>query len=48
MVSTFMPNVQLEEPARGDDIWDTPMNNNTGAIDLNRLRRHNPATKISP
>jgi hypothetical protein len=26
MASTFTPNIQLEEPARGDDVgtWDTP------------------------
>lgn len=36
MVSTFTPNVQLEEPARGDDVgtWDTPVNNNMSLIDL--------------
>jgi len=36
MVSTFTPNIQLEEPARGDDTgtWDTPVNNNTTLIDL--------------
>jgi len=36
MVSTFTPNVQLEEPARGDDVgtWDTPVNANTTTIDL--------------
>src|SRR5882724_4241057 len=36
MVSTFTPNIQWEEPARGDDvgIWDTPVNNNGTLIDL--------------
>jgi len=36
MVSTFTPNVQLEEPARGDDVgtWDTPVNSNMTLIDL--------------
>lgn len=36
MVSTFTPNVQIEEPARGDDVgtWDTPVNNNMTLIDL--------------
>lgn len=36
MVSTFTPNIQLEEPARGDDVgtWDTPVNNNMTLIDL--------------
>jgi microcystin-dependent protein len=36
MVSTFTPNIQLEEPARGDDVgtWDTPVNANTTLIDL--------------
>ncbi len=36
MVSTFTPNINLEEPARGDDVgtWDTPVNNNTTVIDL--------------
>ena len=36
MVSTFTPNVQLEEPARGDDVgtWDTPVNGNTTNLDL--------------
>jgi microcystin-dependent protein len=36
MVSTFTPNVQLEEPARGDDVgtWDTPVNNNMTLLDL--------------
>lgn len=36
MASTFTPNVQLEEPARGDDVgtWDTPVNANTTNIDL--------------
>jgi hypothetical protein len=35
MVSTFTPNVQLEEPARGDyaGTWDTPVNNNISALD---------------
>ncbi|MEH2547137.1 hypothetical protein V1283_003782 [Bradyrhizobium sp. AZCC 2262] len=28
MVSTFTPNIQLEEPARGDQVgfWHTPVN----------------------
>jgi microcystin-dependent protein len=36
MVSTFTPNVNLEEPARGDDVgtWDVPVNNNTTELDL--------------
>ncbi|MES5485941.1 phage tail protein [Bradyrhizobium sp. INPA03-11B] len=36
MVSTFTPNIQLEEPARGDDVgvWDQPVNNNMTVIDL--------------
>jgi len=36
MVSTFSPNIQLEEPARGDQVgvWDTPVNNNMNIIDL--------------
>ena len=36
MVSTFTPNVQIEEPARGDYVgtWDTPVNNNMTLIDL--------------
>ena len=36
MTSTFTPNIQLEEPARGDDVgtWDTPVNNNMTLIDL--------------
>jgi hypothetical protein len=36
MVSTFTPNIQLEEPARGDQVgtWDTPVNANTTLIDL--------------
>lgn len=36
MVSIFTPNIQLEEPARGDDVgvWDTPVNANMTLIDL--------------
>ena len=36
MVSTFTPNIQLEEPARGDYVgtWDTPVNANMTLIDL--------------
>ena len=36
MVSTFTPNIQLEEPARGDQVgvWDTPVNGNMTLIDL--------------
>jgi len=36
MVSTFTPNIQLEEPARGDQVgvWDTPVNNNMTLVDL--------------
>jgi len=36
MASTFTPNIQLEEPARGDQVgvWDTPVNNNMTLIDL--------------
>jgi microcystin-dependent protein len=35
MVSTFTPNIQWEEPARGDQVgtWDTPVNNNGTLID---------------
>lgn len=36
MASTFTPNIQWEEPARGDDVgtWDTPVNGNGTLIDL--------------
>lgn len=36
MVSTYTPNIQLEEPARGDYVgtWDVPVNNNMTLIDL--------------
>src|SRR5882672_2280586 len=36
MVSTFTPNINLEEPARGDlvGVWDTPVNANMSVIDL--------------
>ena len=36
MASTFTPNIQLEEPARNDDVgvWDTPVNNNMTLVDL--------------
>ena len=36
MVSTFSPNINLEEPARGDQVgtWDTPVNNNMTLLDL--------------
>jgi hypothetical protein len=36
MVSTFTPNIQWEQPARGDDVgtWDGPVNNNGTLIDL--------------
>lgn len=36
MVSTYTPNVNLEEPARGDYVgtWDTPVNANMTLIDL--------------
>lgn len=36
MVSVFTPNIQLEEPARGDYVgtWDTPVNANMTLIDL--------------
>lgn len=36
MASTFTPNIQLEEPARGDDVgtWDTPVNGNSTLLDL--------------
>jgi hypothetical protein len=36
MVSTFTPNINLEEPARGDDVgtWDVPVNNNMSVVDL--------------
>lgn len=35
MVSTFTPNIQLEEPARGDQVgtWDTPVNSNMTVVD---------------
>lgn len=35
MVSTFSSNIQLEEPARGDDVgtWDTPVNANMTLVD---------------
>jgi microcystin-dependent protein len=35
MASTFTPNIQWEEPARGDDVgtWDTPVNSNGTLID---------------
>lgn len=35
MVSTFTPNIQLEEPARGDQVgtWDTPVNGNMTLVD---------------
>lgn len=36
MASTFTPNIDLEEPARGDQVgvWDTPVNSNMTVIDL--------------
>ena len=36
MASTFTPNINLEEPARNDDVgtWDTPVNNNMTLLDL--------------
>ena len=36
MASTFSPNIQLEEPGRGDQVgvWDTPVNANMSVIDL--------------
>ncbi len=36
MVSTFTPNINLEEPGRGDDVgtWDTPVNANMTVLDL--------------
>lgn len=35
MVSTYSPNIQLEEPARGDQVgvWDVPVNSNMTVID---------------
>ena len=35
MVSTFTPNIGIEEPARGDDVgtWDTPVNTNMTLLD---------------
>lgn len=35
MASTFTPNIQLEEPARGDQVgvWDTPVNSNMTLVD---------------
>lgn len=36
MVSVFTPNINLEEPARGDQVgvWDTPVNSNMTLTDL--------------
>jgi microcystin-dependent protein len=36
MASTFTPNIQLEEPARGDQVgvWDTAVNGNSTLLDL--------------
>lgn len=36
MASIFTPNINLEEPARGDavGIWDVPVNSNTTVLDL--------------
>ncbi len=36
MASTFTPNLQIEEPARGDDVgvWDVPVNSNMTLLDL--------------
>lgn len=36
MVSTYTPNIDLEEPARGDQVgtWDTPVNANMTLLDL--------------
>lgn len=36
MVSTYTPNIQIEEPARGDYVgtWDTPVNANMTLLDL--------------
>lgn len=36
MASTFTPNINLEEPARGDDVgtWDVPVNSNSTLLDL--------------
>lgn len=36
MVSVYTPNINLEEPARGDQVgtWDTPVNNNMTLLDL--------------
>ena len=36
MVTSFTPNVQLQEPARGDLVgtWDTPINSNMTVLDL--------------
>jgi len=36
MASTFTANIQIEEPARGDDVgtWDVPVNNNSTLLDL--------------
>jgi hypothetical protein len=36
MTASFTPNIQLTEPARGDDVgtWDTPVNGNTTILDL--------------
>lgn len=36
MVSTYTPNINLEEPARGDYVgtWDTPVNSNMSVVDL--------------
>jgi hypothetical protein len=36
MVASFTPNIQLTEPARGDDVgtWDVPVNGNATILDL--------------
>ena len=36
MTSTFTPNINLEEPGRGDQVgtWDTPVTANMSVIDL--------------
>lgn len=36
MVSVFTPNINLEEPGRGDQsgVWDTPVNSNMSVVDL--------------
>jgi len=55
MVSTFTPNIQLEIPARGDDVgtWDTPMGNDLTLTDLvvgaiNTISLNNSPVVLAP